>query len=69
MSVWKFTIQGNLVKYGVKQRQKITGEGCNEPFKDRYWCPKSQWFKREPCPFVNRRECENFDRMCGANYG
>ena len=69
MSVWKFSIQGDIVTQGGKQRKKITREGCNEPFKDRYWCPKAQWFKKEHCPFVNRHECENFELMCGAKCG
>lgn len=42
MTVWKFSIQGNVVKIGNKERRKLTPHGCNEPYKDRYWCPKMQ---------------------------
>ncbi|MFH1217273.1 MAG: hypothetical protein V1706_12295 [Pseudomonadota bacterium] len=66
MSIWRFTIQDNLVSYGEKQRKMLLRNGCNEPFKGRYWCPKAQWFQKEVCPFVNRNECENFKLMCGS---
>lgn len=66
MPVWKFTIQEDMVRYGDKQRKKITRKGCNEPYKGRYWCPKAMWFRKEICPFVNRKECENFVMMCGC---
>ena len=65
-TLWRFEIQGNLVKIGSRSRRKITKAGCNEPFKDRYWCPKQHWFRRTPCPFVNLRECDNFEFMCGV---
>lgn len=66
MAIWQFSIQENVVRIGEKQRRQITPDGCNEPFKDRYWCPKLRWFKHEPCPFINRRECENYVNMCGC---
>ena len=65
MSVWKFSIQGDKVKHGNRQRQKLTTHGCNEPYKNRYWCPKLQWFRRDPCPFINIHECNNYQKMCG----
>jgi len=68
MAVWKFLIQGNDVLYGTKKRKKLTDDGCNEPFKNRYWCPKLQWFQCEPCPFINQDECANFEIMCGAHW-
>jgi hypothetical protein len=68
MAVWKFSIQGDEVSYGTKKRGKLTKGGCNEPFKDRYWCPKLQWFQCEPCPFLNQEECANFEIMCGARW-
>ena len=40
--------------------------GCNHPFKSSFWCPRRQWFFRDPCPFANRMECENFRRICGG---
>ena len=64
--IWRFEIAGNMVKNGSQQRRKLTANGCNEPFRDRYWCPKKQWFQRDTCPFLNRRECENYEVMCGC---
>lgn len=69
MTLWKFEVTGDVVSYGTKNRRKVTDRGCNEPFKDRYWCPKKQWFSRESCPFVNRHECENFEMMCSSRCG
>lgn len=66
MTIWKFSIEGTTVKAGEKSRKKITAQGCNEPFKGRYWCPKLQWFRPESCPFVNKNECETFKTMCGC---
>lgn len=66
MAVWRFEIQDNRVIIGNRERQKITATGCNEPFKDRYWCPKRQWFQREACPFASPTECDNFETMCGS---
>jgi hypothetical protein len=66
MAVWRFKIKGDEVKYGRKKRPKLTKDGCNEPYKDRYWCPKLQWFHSEPCPFLSQTECENFETMCGV---
>jgi len=64
-SVWRFEVRDEVVMIGSRNRRKITPTGCNEPFKDRYWCPKRQWFQREACPFANLRECNNFENMCG----
>jgi len=66
MAVWRFLIKGDEVRHSGKKRTKLTEDGCNEPYKDRYWCPKLQWFQSEPCPFVNQQECENFETMCGV---
>ena len=66
MALWHFEIQGEEVSIGSRSRRKLTRTGCNEPFKDRYWCPKRQWFQREACPFATLRECDNFETMCGA---
>lgn len=66
MALWHFEIHGEKVIIGNRSRQKLTPTGCNEPFKDRYWCPKRQWFQREACPFANLRECDNFETQCGA---
>jgi len=66
MSLWKFTIDNDVVRYGTKKRQQLTPTGCNEPFRDRFWCPKLQWFQKESCPFVNKRECMNYEDMCGS---
>jgi len=66
MALWRFTIQQNMVHHGGRKRRKLTRKGCNEPFKNRFWCPKLQWFQKEVCPFENRNECENFVQMCGC---
>ena len=66
MKLWKFTVENNVVTHGDKERCKLTPTGCNEPFKDRYWCPKLQWFRKESCPFINQRECSNYEDMCGS---
>ncbi len=65
MKVWKFTISNGKVSAGPKQRKAITIDGCNEPFKGRFWCPSRKWFLSEPCPFEDRNECRNFKIMCG----
>lgn len=65
MAIWRFSLIDGQVGHGGKKRLAITGNGCNEPFKNRYWCPKRKWFSKEPCPFINQRECRNFDSMCG----
>ncbi|MBU0730772.1 MAG: hypothetical protein KKE17_06365 [Proteobacteria bacterium] len=66
MAIWRFSIEEDTVRHGNHERSRITAQGCNEPFKDRYWCPKMHWFKISPCPFVNRQECENYETMCGC---
>ncbi len=65
MAIWKFTLQSKTVRHGGTDRPQLTADGCNEPFKDRYWCPQRHWFMREACPFLNRHECYNFELMCG----
>ena len=66
MAVWRFEINETEVRYGKKKRRKLTPKGCNEPYKGRFWCPEKQWFRRDPCPFVNKRECHNYIMMCGC---
>lgn len=66
MAVWRFEVQGNEVRFGEKKRLKLTRDGCNEPYQDRYWCPKKQWFRRTPCPFESQAECDNYVKMCGC---
>jgi len=65
MALWQFSLANNEVRHGNKKRRQLTRHGCNEPFKDRYWCPKQKWFMKEACPFINQRECNNFERMSG----
>jgi hypothetical protein len=65
MTIWRFSVKEKEVSYGSRKRKLLTQKGCNEPFKDRFWCPKQEWFIKEPCPFINRRECENFSIMSG----
>lgn len=65
MAIWQFLVNDKDVSYGNRSRSALTHEGCNEPYKDRYWCPKKKWFAKEACPFINRRECENYTLMSG----
>lgn len=67
MTIWQFSLQSGKVTHGRKQRRMLSSNGCNEPFKDRFWCPKSKWFSKEPCPFMNRHECHSYARMCSEN--
>ncbi|MBU1558051.1 hypothetical protein KKC45_03755 [Patescibacteria group bacterium] len=64
-----FTIEGESVTpFSERNARKLLtkeSKGCNEPFKDRYWCPKMEWFMKEACPFMNKRECKNFENMAG----
>lgn len=66
MAIIRFSILGEVVRFGAGERRKITDSGCNEPYKDRYWCPRKKWFNQEPCPFGCLRECENYQAMCGS---
>ncbi|MGV1099815.1 hypothetical protein ACUUL3_10465 [Thiovibrio sp. JS02] len=66
MAIIRFSILGNVVRFGARERQKLSATGCNEPYKDRYWCPRKKWFSKEPCPFACKRECENYLTMCGS---
>jgi hypothetical protein len=66
MSVWQFRIESDRVKMGDRDRVALTSDGCNEPYKNRYWCPSKRWFLKAPCPFVNRNECRTFKLMCGS---
>ena len=65
MKVWKFQVHSGKVSAGRKRRRAITLEGCNEPFKGRFWCPARQWFMTSPCHFEDRQECRNFQIICG----
>jgi hypothetical protein len=66
MSLWQVRTQGANINLGGTLRPLKNPNGCNQPFMGRYWCPKKRWFRGEPCPFVNRRECDNFNRLCGC---
>lgn len=66
MAVWRFDVRSQQVWMGKRHRPAVTRDGCNEPFKGRYWCPSRRWFQQEPCPFMNRNECRNFQWMCGC---
>jgi hypothetical protein len=66
MAVWQVKTRGKVIYFGDKKRKKLTPSACNEPFKGRFWCPRKKWFFKEPCPFMNRRECNNYQVMCGA---
>lgn len=66
MSLWEVRTQGATISLGGRRREVKSPGGCNQPFQGRYWCPRRRWFRAEPCPFANRRECDNFTRLCGC---
>jgi len=39
---------------------------CNAYVRGRYYCPEAKWLMKDPCPFLTRRECENYREMCGV---
>ena len=66
MQVWQVGTEGNVINLGGHRRRMLTRQGCNEPFKGSFWCPRRKWFRREPCPFVNKHECNTYYKLCGA---
>ena len=66
MAVWSASAENNIIRFGSKSRTMITASGCNEPFKNSFWCPERKWFSKKPCPFTCKGECDNYRRMCGA---
>lgn len=66
MAIWNVQFGEGVVSFGSKSRKALTESGCNEPFKNCFWCPKKRWFSKGPCPFESKAECENFQRWCGA---
>lgn len=66
MAVWSVRTEGNVIHMGERKRKMLTRRGCNEPFLESYWCPKRRWFRKEPCPFVNKIKCNTYYMLCGA---
>lgn len=66
MAVIRLGHSDGRMRIGSFTRKATTSSGCNEPFRNAYWCPKRKWFAKEPCPFVNRFECMSFARFSGA---
>ncbi|MGE4299844.1 MAG: hypothetical protein AB7E47_17640 [Desulfovibrionaceae bacterium] len=64
--LWQVTMRDNTVVWGDRRRTLLTANGCNEPFKGRFWCPRKKWFRTTPCPFASRHECGAYQRMCMA---
>ncbi len=69
--ILRFTILKGIVSIGNKKRKQLTSNehGCNEPFKDRYWCPRKKWFMKEPCIFYSEHECRMLDAFCKCKSG
>ncbi len=66
-NVLSFTVCDDKVFAFGKVRKKVSACGCNEPHGDRYFCPKRARLMKTACPFYyGKRECENFERMCGS---
>lgn len=66
MALIEVRTEGKFIVIGNQRRKKLTSDGCNEPFKDRYWCPRKKWFMKSSCPFINKIECGNYRQMCGS---
>lgn len=66
MALVEIRIDNNYLIVGDKRKKKLSADGCNEPFKDRFWCPRKKWFMTSPCPFINKIECGNYRSMCGS---
>lgn len=66
MNVWQVQMDGNQMMFGSSRRPMFSDQGCNEPFKTYFWCPRRKWFRKEPCPFGSRGECDTYRRMCGS---
>lgn len=66
MSLWQVQVKDQYLYMGGKKRVILNAHGCNQPFKNRFWCPQRKWFLNEPCPFVNKWECNNYRRICGS---
>lgn len=66
MSIIEIKIDDKHLVVGNKRRKKLSLDGCNEPFKGKFWCPRKKWFMSSPCPFINKIECGNYRSMCGA---
>ena len=64
--ILSFKVKEGRVIFGIQKRSSLTKRGCNEPFKNHFWCPRKRWFMRSACVFVNQRECENYRRLCGG---
>ncbi len=62
------------LKVGAFERKLLIEDSsescsCNEPYKDKYWCPELKWFMNNPCPFVSRQDCTNWENQCyGKTY-
>jgi len=65
MRVWQVKTDNKYISFGGTRRKKLRPSACNEPFKSFFWCPRKKWFFKESCPFINRRECKNYQQMCG----
>lgn len=65
MTVIRIRTEDGYFMVGDKKRKKLFDSGCNEPFNGRFWCPARKWFSSQPCPFLNKRECNNYKSMCG----
>lgn len=66
MALLRIAHGNGRMRFGSYSRKATTPSGCNEPFRNNYWCPKRKWFAKEPCPFVNKQECMNFMRLAGG---
>ena len=71
MSVINISCSKDGLQVGNFKRKLLvpSWDSCNEPWKDRYWCPKLKWFRAKPCPFINRHDCVAWEDQCyGKTY-
>jgi hypothetical protein len=66
MALWNVSHANGKVRFGSFTRKATTPSGCNEPFKNAFWCPKRKWFAAQPCPFSSKYECMSFARFSGS---
>ncbi len=61
----QFKVSNKEVAIGRKKRRQLTTnkDGCNEPFKNKFFCPLLGWFMNKPCAFTCKRECDNYQQM------
>lgn len=66
MIISSIKIENGYLVVGFKKVKLFNLSGCNQPFKDSFFCPHKKWFMSEPCPFESKAECSMYARWCGG---